>query len=437
MLKRFEKILETFPKKGKKLNVLVAISGGVDSTVLAHLCKTCDINFALAHCNFNLRADESDEDQEFVEDLAEELGVSLFFHSFDTVEAAEERSKSIQLTARELRYGWFEELVTKYNFDFLFSAHHLNDRVETTIFNFLRGGGVSGLRSIQEINKYIARPLISFTRKDIELYAILNNIAWREDSSNKNTKYTRNYIRHEIIPRFDDVHENWEKAIENSYTRLEQSEAILKDLAYTIHLNLEFQDFTVDQFMTAVRKPVLLEYALKKYGFTFPQCQDFFRKIKSNTPYASIKSGNYNLVLDRGLIKLIKKATSSQETLILTKPSDEASGETFHIATSIIQRDVFEIQQDVNNAYFDLKNIEFPISISTWQEGDYFVPFGMRGKKKISDFFIDQKIPKHLKSIIPILKDANGEVIWIAGHRQSNKFKITKKTNKVLIFHLI
>lgn len=436
MLEKFQQIIDNFPKKEKKLNILVAVSGGVDSTVLAHLCKKANIDFSIAHCNFNLRDEESDNDQEFVETLAEELGVSFFFQSFNTTEVAIENSKSIQLTARELRYDWFEELIKKNNFDYLFSAHHLNDRVETTIFNFLRGGGVPGLRSIRIINDYIARPLIGFTRKDIELYAVINNIKWREDSSNSNKKYTRNYIRHEIIPLFDDVHENWEKAVENSYIRLEQSEEILKTLAHAIQLKLEFEEYTIDKFLTEVQQPVLLHMALKSFDFTFQQCQEFFRQIKHNTPYFSIATDKHYLLMDRGIVQLIENKEDAQE-LIIRRPNEEVTSDDFHIASTVMTKEFFEIQKNVNNAYFDLNLVQFPIHVSTWQEGDSFSPFGMKGKKKVSDFFIDQKIPKHLKKTIPILKDANGEIIWIAGYRQSNKFKISLETTEVLIFHLI
>ncbi len=438
MLEKFVENIESFKKENKALNVLVAVSGGVDSTVLAHLCHKAGINFSIAHCNFKLRSTESDEDQRFVEQLADDLGVSLFVQSFDTLKVSQDKSLSIQLTARELRYDWFEELVKNNNFDYLFAAHHLNDRVETTLFNFLRGGGIAGLRSIQKINNYIARPLLNFTRQDIELYAVVHNIIWREDSSNASKKYTRNYIRHEIIPHFADVHEHWEKSVNNTYKRLEQAEQILKNQAQEIIQKLYFYDsISKGEFLALVQEPVLLEISLKELGFRFDQCEYFIQELKLNKTHIEIIGENYKLISNRGEIELLKLVDPEQLDMYLEKPGDEVANSKLCIATSIIRRDVFQFDKDQQNAYFDLALIKFPITISSWKKGDTFVPFGMKGKKKLSDFFIDAKIPRHLKYEIPILRDAKGEILWIAGYRQSNKYIINSETQDVLIFHLI
>lgn len=438
MLERFVQNIESLKKDGKPLNVLIAVSGGIDSTVLAHLCHKAGVSFSIGHCNFKLRADESDEDQKFVEALAEELNVSLFVQSFDTVKLSEQKSLSIQLTARELRYDWFESLVKINQFDYLFAAHHLNDKVETTVFNFIRGAGISGLRSIQKVNQYIARPLLDFTRQDIELYAIVNDIKWREDSSNVSKKYTRNYIRHEIIPHFSDVHENWEKAVVNTYNRLEQGERVLINASLKVLQALEADLKPKSQeFLELVQEPLILEMALKPYGFRLDQCEYFVTELSSQKTYLEIVGESHRLIYSRGEIELVELEAEAILDLLLEKPGDEVSNAKLCIASSVIKRDVFQLQKDKQNAYFDLRDVKFPIRITSWKKGDAFMPFGMNGKKKLSDFFVDEKIPRHLKYEIPILRDADGDILWVAGYRQSSKGIIHSKTEDILIFHLI
>lgn len=437
MLERFSKIIESFQKNGKPLNVLVAVSGGLDSTVLAHLCKDAGVEFSIAHCNFNLRGEESDLDQEFVELLAESLDVSIFMQSFRTLEIAQEKTLSIQLAARELRYDWFQELVTNNGFDYLFAAHHLNDRVETTLFNLMRGTGISGLRSIPQVNEYIARPLLEFTKEDISLYAELNEIEWREDSSNNNNKYSRNRIRNEIIPLFYDVNPHWEKSIANTYSRLEQSDRIMRSLGHQALQKIKRGEVDQQELRALCQEPIVLERALKGFGFNLTQATDMMFAMEHKKNSLLFESVSHQIHLDRGVFVLKSRASVDGEPVYLKQAGDEVSVSKYHIATSVFKKSEFQFLEGNNNCYFDLSLVNFPVSIGSWQEGDCFVPFGMSGRKKLSDFFIDQKIPVHLKADIPILKDANGEILWVAGYRQSDLFKITNETETVLIFHLI
>ena len=301
----------------------------------------------------------------------------------------------------------------------------------------MRGAGIAGLRSIKQVNDYIARPLLNFTRQDIELYAILNEIKWREDSSNQSKKYTRNLIRHEIVPHFADVHPNWEKAVANSYTRLEQGEAILKELA--AELDILLIQGTVDRidFVTHTKQAVLLEITLKKYGFRWDQCQYFWSELINGKPYLEINAAHYRFIADKNFVQLIETDDAHSLDLILEKPGDEVTNAKTCIATTVIGIADFQMQKGRQNAYFDVDKVKFPVTVSSWKKGDVFEPFGMKGKKKISDYFIDEKIPRHLKYEIPILRDADGEILWIAGYRQSAKFVITDETESVLIFHLI
>jgi len=437
MIEAFIKTINTFPKKGKKLRVLVAASAGVDSTVLAHLCQHAELDFALAHCNFNLRGEESDQDQEFVEQMAKEMKVPVFIQSFATMDEAQSKSKSIQLTARELRYDWFKKIIVENGFDYLFAAHHLNDRVETALFNFLRGTGVAGLRSIKIINDYIARPLIDFTREDIKFYATINGLKWREDSSNKSNKYARNYLRNKVIPLFDGAVENWEKSINKSFNRLEQLDYLVNQMVSETSLLLANEKIDCQKLRMICKQPIVLEKALKPFGFNYTQAENIFSFLTSTAEAKTFASVGYKIIIDRGTFYLKKKEAEEMGTLEIKTPGEEVSGNGFHLATSVVPKEDFEFVKGNNNAYFDLNKVSFPIKVDFWKEGDSFVPFGMKGKKKVSDLFIDLKIPVHHKPKIPILKDANGKILWVAGLRQTDHFKISSTTQNVLILHLI
>jgi tRNA(Ile)-lysidine synthase len=432
MLERFKQIVTTMSVNGKPPKVIVASSGGLDSTVMAHLCKSIGLTFALAHCNFKLRNIESDEDEVFVNNLAKELDVSFFSISFDTIAESEKKSKSIQLTARDLRYEWFDDLLLTHKYDYLFAAHHLNDRVETTIFNLLRGAGIAGLRSIKQVNGTIARPLLSFTRQEIELYAMVNSINWREDSSNASKKYTRNYIRHEIIPHFDEVHPNWQQAISHTYERLEQSEKILKSLAQTLYLQLANGQLSRAIFYKTCTQAILLEMALKDQGITWEQATYFLNEIASNKHPIQIKLDEFILAADAEYIYYTEIKEENTTLVYIEKPGDSASYFNTQIDCFVIDKSDFKLLKNNQYAYFDVEKISFPLLVNSWKKGDLFQPFGFNGKKKISDLLIDLKIPRHLKYEVPMVRNAQNEILWVAGYRQSNKYIITAQTHSIL-----
>jgi len=439
MLERFHSLIQDISKKSDKtLRILVAVSGGVDSVVLAHLCKTEGISFSIAHCNFNLRGEESDLDQEFVEKLSEELEVSLFLQSFDTADQAKKRASSIQVTARDLRYEWFKELLDKHKFDYLFTAHHFNDKIETTIFNLLRGTGIPGLRSMKFQNNRIIRPLIEFSKQDIEFYAVVNGFSWREDQSNKKDKYTRNYIRHHVIPHFDKIHESWESSLKVTYEKLEQTENVLNKLSEELVQELEHGKLSYEEVLSFSIEPIILDKALKGFGFSYVQSKKIFQALREEKSSIEFLSSTHKISLERGAFYLLEGSTLNWEKTEINRQEEEISFGTWKITSRINDRKTFKFKSDKLKAYFDVSKVAFPLSVDSWKEGDTFSPFGMKGrKKKVSDFFIDEKIPRHEKEKIPIIKDANETILWVAGYRQSEKFIVNHLTEEVLILQLI
>lgn len=411
----------------KKL--IVATSGGMDSMVLVHLFQKFNLNFALAHCNFQLRGAESDGDENFVKDYAKHNNITFFVTKFDTKNYSEENKLSTQVAARNLRYNWFNELLVSEKFDFVATAHHLDDQVETFLINFSRGTGLDGLTGIPSQNGNIIRPMLPFSRKEIENYVSENKLQWREDSSNTSDKYLRNKIRHHVIPVFKEINESFLQSFQNTLDHLNQEQSLVNDAVQMVY------DIVVseDNEQLKINISALLQYEnyraylykwLNKYGFL--AWNDVYNLIEAQSG-KQIFSEKYILLKDRDFLILSKKETTNFEEIIIHSITEKPN---FPLKLTLCnQSDIFNQMKNV--IFVDENKIQFPLTIRKWKEGDYFYPSGMQGKKKVSKYFKDEKFTIFQKQETWIL-ESNNQIIWIIGHRADDRFKIENTTQTIL-----
>jgi len=428
-----------------KVKVLVAISGGLDSVVLSHLLFKMGINIGLAHVNFQLRATESDDDVVFVKHWAEELAIPVFTHVVDTKAFAKKHKQSIQVAARTIRYQWFERLLVKENYDFVVTAHHADDVLETFFINLNRSTGLSGLTGIPSINHSIVRPLLVFTRNQIEQYALRHNLEWREDVSNASNKYLRNSIRHKLVPVLKEVLPNFDAAFTQTQVYLNQSQALIKSYIELVKPKVwEEYNGQIKLHISALKsldnpKAVLYEL-LKDYGFK--EWNTICELLDAQTG-KRVLSNYYFLLKDRSFLIL----GVIEQTVL--KSQQVGIGDSFVIERldATLQKycistlSPLEMKSIVfgkpNEVLVDKKNLVFPLIVRKWKKGDYFYPLGMKGKKKISNFLIDQKIAIHEKEKIQLLCDANDEIVWVIGERLDNRYKITTSTKEIIKINTI
>ncbi|MEO6347402.1 MAG: tRNA lysidine(34) synthetase TilS [Aquaticitalea sp.] len=415
----------------KKSKLLIAISGGLDSVVLTSLCHSVGLNISLAHCNFNLRAAESDADENFVLQLAEDLDLGVFIENFETEKFAKEHKLSTQVAARELRYNWFSDLAEQLNFDYILTAHHADDNLETFLINLSRGTGLDGLTGIPEMNGKIVRPLLPFSREDLEVYAIGKKIEWREDSSNSTNKYLRNKLRHDIIPTLKQMNPQLLQSFQNTIENLQESQIIVDDAIVKIQKKVvSVEDDIIILNIMKLKKlssPKAYLYELLK-DFNFTEWNDVVGLLDAQSG-KQVFSQTHRLIKDR-------------EFLLLTEIQTEYEDDSFHIdeadkslATAI---GIFFIEKvedissfDSHKVYLDKNKLKFPLKVRKWKEGDYFYPSGMKGKKKLSKYFKDEKLSLVEKENVWLLCSEH-EIVWIIGKRADERFKVNDNTKYIL-----
>ena len=422
--------------------ILVALSGGVDSMVLAELLRKEGYDIAFAHCNFHLRGQESDDDEQFVREYAERVGVKLFVRQFDTLDYVENNKVSVEMAARELRYAWFNDLInanehlnassaaqkvagvsnerSEWNslrFDKLALAHHADDQIETFFINLLRGSGIKGLKAMQPRNGMYIRPLLWATRTEIKQFAGANNIQWREDSTNSDTVYLRNKIRHDLMPVFDSIKPEAREKILESVSHLASENQLYRELLKEKLSQIE----TVDGVLHSIPKrhfdlQLLFEW-IRDFGFSYSQCDSIFSSLNSE-PGKEFYSADYQLVIEKETIEIFPI------NLNLNNPS--LSFDKFEKTSN------FKLQtSNLKVAQIDYDKLKLPLKTRIWQQGDRFHPLGMRGTKLVSDFFNDNNFTAFQKKTTPILVDSDGQIVWIVGHRIDDRFKITEKTKTI------
>lgn len=414
-------------------NVLLAVSGGIDSMAMVHLFHQTKFNFAVAHCNFHLRGEESDDDQSMVEKEAKKGGLSFYVKSFETEEYAIEHGISIQMAARDLRRAWFEELRIREGYDVIATAHHLNDSLETILFNLTKGTGLSGLKGILPKNEKYIRPMMFASRAMILNYVKANNIFWREDRSNSSIKYHRNLIRHKVVPELKKINPNLEETLSQSLQKIAASERIYRrviDNYKETLIELSNDGFRIDKrkLKSIEEGQIILFELLEEYGFNFHQVTDILLTIEGQSG-KSFHSKDYQLVVDRQFLFI--SITNEEKIIEAFVDRNMESLEVFNNRLTFERADTAEVEFSENKdiAFFDVDKLEFPLNIRNWKNGDWFHPLGMKHKKKLSDFMIDEKIPLNLKKQVLVLTSGE-KVVWVIGHRIDDRYKITNQTRK-------
>jgi len=416
--------------------LLLAFSGGIDSVVLAHLLLNNNYRFELAHCNFQLRGDESNQDEQFAYHFANQNQLIIHCQKFDTKLYAQHNNITIQEAARILRYQYFDNIATQHKCSFILTAHHLDDNIETVFLNIIRGTGLKGLCGIPIQNQQVVRPLLFATREQIKQYALKHSLSWREDSSNQTDKYTRNYLRHHVLPKLQeiqpDIHNILNKNIQNFTTSYQLLEELVNEKMQSfVHKNEQTLSILIDDLKKISQAKLLLYHYLQPYGFNLSQIEQILYKNHQNGKYFT--TNQYKAYIYKPYLNIIKSHNSdTQQPYYIIEKNTKEVLEPIHL---ILNQYAFNKNIEIPNckhiALIDFARLSFPLYIRKWEKGDFFYPLGMNQRKKISDFLIDQKIPIYEKENVWILEN-KGEIVWIIGYRIDDRYKVTSETQYIL-----
>jgi tRNA(Ile)-lysidine synthase len=422
--------------------ILLAVSGGRDSVLMVHYFKQAGFTFGIAHCNFKLRGDEADAEEQFTSELAEELEVPFYTTYFDTAAYASEHGISVQMAARELRYNWMEEIRTDFGYEYIALAHHQSDAVETVLLNLTRGTGISGLHGILPKRGKLIRPLLFLSRPQIDNIIATEAVEYRDDSSNLSSKYARNKLRLQVVPVLKELNPSLEETFKANALRFAELEELLNQRVEELRGKLFIQNFS-NEISIPVKnikelKPLhtLVFGLFSPYNFTEAVLTNLLNSLDKQ-PGKIFDSATHRILLDRGQLILSRKDTVKPAELLIPEEGGEFYWNDVMYRCYMIPG--LDPEHKFSNAIVQLdKNmLKFPLRFRPWEQGDYFYPFGMKGKKKISDYFIDQKIPRQLKNNIGILENGNGDIVWVAGHRSDERYKVGAGCKKIFILEKV
>jgi tRNA(Ile)-lysidine synthase len=420
----------------KNDRILIALSGGVDSVVLAHLMLKANYDIALAHCNFHLREEESNRDEAFVRSWAEKNGVRLFVKEFDTFAYMKENKLSLEMAARDLRYQWFDSLLKEYGFSYLATAHHLDDSIETFFINLLRGTGIAGLHGIQAKNDKIIRPLLFATREEILSYAKKNSISFVEDSTNSETKFTRNKIRHNLFPVLRELNPNFEFALKKDIEHLRDTEFVFrreieKVKQEIIEKEKDVFKIKIERLQELTPLNIYLYEILSEYGFNETHINDILLCLSENSG-KQFFSKTHRLLKDRQYIFIDKIKDESKNDFFLINQEQGSLIYPLRMQMEVMRDLKFvNISKSKNIAMLDFDLLKFPLVLRKWRQGDCFVPFGMKKEKKLSDYFTANKYSLIDKENQWILCSEE-KIIWIVGERIDDRLRISNTTKNIL-----
>ena len=432
MLKKFRDFISQQDLFDTHDRILLAVSGGLDSMVMLNLFQEARYDVGVAHCNFQLRGNESAEDERFIRDFCDHAGIPFFTRSFETKNYAEETRLSIQMAARELRYGWFSDVMEKEKYHWLATAHHLNDNLETVLFRWTQGAGLDQLTGIPIKKEKVVRPLLFATRAEILTYAISKKIHWREDSSNASDDYQRNFIRHEIIPKLKEINPSLEETfvhslekVKGAYELMQRGLEQLKDSV----TRTEDQQFMIDKnLLLLLKNPAFVCYEwLRPFGFEWDRCQQLVESLQGQSG-KQFFSATHQAVIDREFI-IVSPRQELLNKILIEEGQDKAALGPWVLTVKTSKGKT--ILSGEHQGSFDHSKIKFPMLWRKWRSGDVFFPLGLGHRKKVSDFLIDEKLPMTEKNVVTVL-ESGGEIVWVVGHRVDDRFKVTPKTKSVL-----
>ncbi|MGH2552587.1 MAG: tRNA lysidine(34) synthetase TilS [Chitinophagaceae bacterium] len=434
LLEKFKKHINQKNLFSPKDKLLLAVSGGVDSVVLCELCNQAGFEFDIAHCNFQLRGEESDRDELFVKNKGKKYNKEVLIKKFDTENYAKLNKLSIQEAARELRYSWFEELAASQQARYLLTAHHGDDNAETLLMNFFRGTGMHGLTAIPDSIKYIRRPLLEFSKDELIGFASENKLEFVEDSSNQSSKYTRNFFRNEIIPAISKIYPQVKENLQDNINRFKEidrlyqlavsglKKKICKKKGNEIHIPVKQ--------LIAFNNRALIYEIISPYSFHEKQVDEVIKLAGSGSgKYIQSSTGNYRVIRHRHWFIISPVRATDSENIVIESGDKEIN---FSLGNLYVEITGNIKQQAVNiGASLDAREITFPLLLRKWKTGDYFYPLGMKKKKKLSRFFIDQKLSKSEKEKVWVVESGQ-RIAWVVGYRIDERFKVTDKTKNVL-----
>ena len=458
MLKQFAENIEDLRRlidDSRSASFLLAVSGGMDSMCMADLfLRTVGTeSFSIAHCNFSLRGEESDGDEALVREWAERNGVSLFARRFQTKEYAQSRGVSIEMAARELRYGWFSELCTEHGFDVVAVAHNANDNAETLMLNLLRGTGLNGLHgmsalTVSQADLKVFRPLLEYTRKQIDGYVLDNRVPYRHDSSNFESDYKRNKIRNDVFPVFEKINPSFVRTLNREIGYFAEAGLIVEDWCrmQVPAIMSDDQTINIDKLLATQHWRYLLYYILSPYGFNQQALSSIESLLTSGRTVSGkrFESPTHVLVTGRGVLRVVKLEDCdllpvSEEVLVVRSEG------VFHVGKHDFKVEVLpwtsdmSLRQPDGMLIMDAGKLKFPFVCRRWRQGDWFIPFGMKGKKKVSDLFADLKYDSFAKETAVIIVDTQTEclaeqqhVAGLLGVRMDDRYKVTADTDKII-----
>lgn len=411
--------------------VVVGISGGADSVALLHILVSLGYKCIAAHCNFNLRGDESFRDEQFTIDFTKRLQVPLCKISFETNKYAQENRLSVEMAARELRYRWFEELLNTYDADAVAVAHHRDDSVETLLINLTRGSGITGLTGIKPKNGNVVRPLLCVSREDIYAYIENNGLEYVTDSSNSSDIYTRNFIRLKVIPLLEEINPSVKASLARTANHLYDASLIYNhSIEEARRVIIQNNRLSISALLSFPAPATILYEMLKPYGFSRTVCESIFTVIDKDSGKI-FYSSTHRLLKDRSDLLIDVLSGEDNRAYQINLEDDNVDLPVELKPEIVVIKEDYQIEKDRKFAYFDFDKLSFPLVLRHWQEGDWFVPFGMKGKKKISDYFSDKKFSLFDKEKTWLLCSGQ-DVIWIVGERTDNRYRIEKTTKRVL-----